>query len=143
MMNLQGILSISGKPGLYKIIGQSRGGVLVNKIGEKRKISVPGNARMSALEDIAIYTYDEEIPLKKVMFNIFNQEEGKATINHKISEEELKDFFRAILDEYDEERVYASDIRKIIQWYNILQSNDLLIVAEEVKEEKEENTENA
>lgn len=139
MMNLQGILSISGKPGLYKIIGQSRGGVLVNKIGEKRKISVPGNARMSALEDIAIYTYDEEIPLKKVMFNIFNKEEGNATINHKISEEELKDFFRAILDEYDEERVYASDIRKIIQWYNILQSNDLLIVAEEVKEEKEEN----
>lgn len=140
MMNLQGILSISGKPGLYKIIGQSRGGVLVNKIGETRKVSIPGNARMSALEDIAIYTYDEEIPLKKVMFNIYTKEEGKATINHKSSQEELKDFFRGVLDEYDEDRVYASDIKKIVQWYNILQANDLLVVAEE---EKEENTENA
>lgn len=142
-MNLQGILSISGKPGLYKIIGQSRGGVLVNKIGESRKISVPGNARMSALEDIAIYTYDEEIPLKKVMFNIFNKEDGKATLSHKSSQEELKDFFRIILDEYDEERVYASDIKKIVQWYNILQDNNLLILAEEEKEENTEEAENA
>ena len=140
MMNLQGILSISGKPGLYKIIGQSRGGVLVNKIGESRKISIPGSARMSALEDIAIYTYDEEIPLKQVMFNIYNKEEGKATINHKVSQDELQDFFRSVLDEYDEQRVYASDIKKIVQWYNVLQANDLLILAEE---EKEENIENA
>ncbi len=140
-MNLQGILSISGKPGLYKIIGQSRGGVLVNKIGESRKISVPGSARMSALEDIAIYTYDEEIPLKQVMFNIFNKEEGKATVSHKISQDELQDFFRSILDEYDEQRVYPSDIKKIVQWYNILHANDLLIIAKE--EEKEENTEKA
>jgi len=136
-MNLQGILSISGKPGLYKILGQSRGGVLVNRIGETRKLSIPGSARMSALEDIAIYTYDEEIPLKKVMFNIFNKEEGKATISHKSSKDELQDFFRDVLDEYDEDRVYASDIKKIVQWYNILQASSLLVVEEEKKEEEE------
>ncbi|MCT4664458.1 MAG: DUF5606 domain-containing protein [Flavobacteriales bacterium] len=138
MIDLTGILAITGKPGLYKVLGQMRAGVLVERIEDGKKLPVPGTARMSALEDIAIYSYSEEISLKEVFFTIFEKEEGKETISHKSSADELKTFFRSVMENYDEDRVYVSDIKKVVSWYNCLQKAELLkVVEEENKEEAE------
>jgi hypothetical protein len=136
MIDLKGILSISGKPGLYRILGQTRGGVLVERLEDNKRLPVPGTARMSALEDIAIFAYSEEIPLKQVLFNMFENLEGKEALSHKSSNDDLKTYFRSILEEYDEDRVYVSDIKKVVSWYNILQKSDLLNVVEETEEEE-------
>ena len=99
---------------------------------------------MSALQDIAIYTYAEEIPLVDVLEKIRIKEEGKAAIGHKSSAAVLTDYFRTILDDYDEDRVYPSDIKKVISWYNTLQREGLAVESveeeapDEVKEKKEE-----
>lgn len=141
-MKLQGILSIAGKPGLYKIIGQTKSGVLVEKLGESKKFPVPGSTRMSALEDIAIFTYDEEVPLKNVMETIFKKEEGKDCISHKESANTLKDYFEEILPDYDQDRVYVSDIKKVFSWYNLLNKEGYVgLIEEEVAEETEESKE--
>ena len=125
-MSLEKIISISGKPGLYELVSQTRGGFLVTSLidGKKQSISMQNN--VSVLTEIAIYTYGEEIPLKKVLASIFEKENGAATISHKSSKKELESFLREILPEYDEERVYSSDIKKIIQWYNLLQKQGLV-----------------
>ncbi len=135
-MKLQGILSIAGKPGLYKIIGQTKSGVLVEKLGESKRFPVPGSTRMSALEDIAIFTYDEEIPLKNVMEMIFKKEEGKECLSHKESADTLKSYFEGILPDYDQDRVYISDIKKVVSWYNLLNQEGFVGLIEDETEEK-------
>jgi len=92
---------------------------------------------VSVLTEIAIYTYSEEVPLKNVLASIFEKEDGAQTISHKSSKKELENFLREILPEYDEERVYPSDIKKIIQWYNLLQKQNLVSadMANETSEE--------
>lgn len=122
-MSLEKIIAISGKPGLYELKSQTRGGFLVTALidGKKQSISMQNN--VSVLTEIAIYTYTEEVPLKNVLASIFEKEDGEQTISHKSSKKELEKFLREILPEYDEERVYPSDIKKIIQWYNLLQKH--------------------
>lgn len=119
-MNLEKILSISGKPGLYKIISQSKKSIIVESLIDKKRFSVSALNNVSSLGDIAIYTYDEEIPLKEVLKNIFTKENGGTAMDPKSNKNELLDYFREVLPEYDEERVYASNFKKIAQWYNIL-----------------------
>ncbi len=139
-MKLQGILSIAGKPGLYKIIGQTKSGVLVERLGESKRFPVPGSTRMSALEDIAIFTYDEEVPLKNVMEIIFKKEEGKDCISHKESSDKLKTYFESILPDYDQDRVYISDLKKVFSWYNLLNEAGYVGLIEEDTTEEVENT---
>ncbi|MGB0428645.1 MAG: DUF5606 domain-containing protein [Flavobacteriales bacterium] len=138
MINLDGFLVISGKPGLYKVISQLRNGILVEDLDSGKRMPVPSTARMSALGDIAMYSYDEEVPLKQVMFTIFEKESEKQAISHKSSGEELKSYFREVFESYDEDRVYVSDIKKVLQWYNILQSKSLLEVEEEASTDEAE-----
>jgi len=140
-MVLKDLLSISGQGGLFKFISQGRNGVIVENIETKKRTNVPASAKMSSLEDIAIFTEDEEIPLADVMDKIFEKENGGETISHKSDNQTLKNLMVEILPEYDRERVYVSDMKKLVQWYNILQNNDMLIQKEEEKEEKEENKE--
>ena len=119
-MNLEKILSISGKPGLYKIISQSKKSIIVESMVDKKRFPVNALNSVSSLGDIAIYTYDEEVPLKDVLKNIFTKENGAATLDPNTDKKQLLDYFREILPEYDEERVYASNFKKIAKWYNIL-----------------------
>jgi hypothetical protein len=143
-MNIDGIIAVSGKPGLYKVIGQTKNGVIVTSLSDGKKLAMSSSSKMSALQDIAIYTYAEEIPLVDVLEKIRIKEEGKAAIGHKSSAAVLTDYFRTILDDYDEDRVYPSDIKKVISWYNTLQREGLAVESveeeapKEVKEKKEE-----
>ena len=130
-MGLSTVLSVAGKPGLFKLIAQNKGGVIVESLLDGKRTSIPATANVSSLGDIAIYTYDEEVPLREVFKAMASFTEGKEAIGHKSSKDELEDFFGQILPKFDQERVYASDIKKVVQWFNILVKNDLLTLLDE------------
>lgn len=120
-MELDKILAISKKPGLYKLITQSRGGFIAESLLDKKRISVNINSNVSVLSEIAIYTLSEEIPIKTVFSKIFEKENGNLTsTSPKASKDDLEAYFFSVLSDYDEDRVYASDIKKILSWYNLL-----------------------
>ena len=139
-MSLSKILAISGKPGLYALKAQTKAGFLVESLLTGKKVAVGARDNVSLLSEIAIYTYTEEVSLREILAKIKEKEAGAETISHKVSKTELMAYFSEILPEYDEDRVYASDIKKVIQWYNLLHKNDLLnleeVVEETVAEEK-------
>ena len=140
-MTLDKILSISGKPGLYKIVTQTRTGAVVESLLDGKRLTVGAHSNISILSEIAIYTLTEEKPLREVLQLIKDKENAElTTISHKDSKIKLEEYFFEVLPDYDEDRVYASDIKKIIEWYNILQKNDLLgtVVNEVVEESTEE-----
>ena len=137
-MDLRTVLSVSGKPGLFKLIAHQKSGVVVESLLDGKRIAISANANVSSLGDIAIYTYEEEVPLRDVFKAMAEVTEGKEALSHKSSKDELEDFFGEVLPKFDQERVYASDIKKVVQWFNILVKNDLLsILEEEVSEEAE------
>lgn len=138
-MSLARILSITGKPGLYKLIAQTRGGFVAESLLDKKKITVNARQNVSVLSEIAIYTLNEEVPLKKVFTTIKEKENGQPTsVSAKDSNDKLEEYFFNILPDYDEDRVYVSDIKKVIQWYNLLQQHDLLDFSEKEESSKEE-----
>ena len=130
-MNLAGIISISGKPGLSKIVSQTRTGLIVESLLDGKRTPVHGAERVSSLEDISIYTYEEDLLLKDVFSKMFKAANGGAVLSHKSSAAELSAYLKKVLPTYDEERVYASDIKKIVQWYNLLQKHGMLDALEE------------
>jgi len=137
-MKLDKILSIPGKPGLYEIVTQTRVGFVAKSILDEKKISVSFKNNISVLSEIAIYTLEEEVPLKEVFKSIFDKEAGQPTsVGHKASKDELEEYFFKVLPNFDEDRVYPSDIKKVIQWYNILLDKGLLVADQEIKEEAE------
>ncbi|WP_339625053.1 DUF5606 domain-containing protein [uncultured Winogradskyella sp.] len=139
-MSLDKILSISGKPGLFQIVTQTRTGAVVESLLDKKRITVGAHSNISILSEIAIYTLTEEVPLKDVLKKVKAKEKGEQTsISHKESKDKLEEFFFEVLPDYDEDRVYPSDIKKIVQWYNLLQKNDLLSALE--TEDKKETSE--
>ena len=148
---LKDILSISGHSGLFKFISQGRHGIIVESLQDKKRMNASATAKISALEDIAIFTDTEDIALKDVFKAIYEKEDGGEAISHKSSADELKSYFEEILPDYDRDRVYVSDIKKVIQWYNQLHKLDMLNFEEEEaaeedkktdeKEQKEEKTE--
>ena len=119
-MELTKTIAISGKPGLFSIINQSKGGFLVQSLVDQKKFPVTQAQNISVLNDIAIYTYDEEKPLREVFLTMHEKEEGKAALSHKENNNKLIAYFSEILPDFDQERVYPSNIKKVIQWYNIL-----------------------
>lgn len=126
-MSLDKILSISGKPGLYKLVAQTRAGFVAESLIDKKRISVSVQNNVSVLSEIAIYTLTEEVPLKQVFLNIKKKENGNETsVKANDSKDKLEAYFFDVLQDYDEDRVYASDIKKVIQWYNLLQKHKLL-----------------
>jgi len=132
---LKGILAITGQPGLYKVISEGKNNVVIESLLTGKKSSAHADAKMSTLEDIAIYTLTEDIPLKTVLRKIFDKENGGQSIDPKSSPDELKRYFEKILPEYDKSRVYGSDVKKVISWYNLLNEKGLLIFEEEKPEE--------
>ncbi|BAO74509.1 DUF5606 domain-containing protein [Winogradskyella sp. PG-2] len=126
-MSLDKILSVSGKPGLYQIVTQTRTGAVVESLIDKKRITVGAHSNISILSEIAIYTLTEEVPLREVLKKIKEKENGNPTsISHKDGKDILEEFFFEVLPDYDEDRVYPSDIKKVVQWYNLLQKNNLL-----------------
>ena len=119
-MSLEKIIAISGKPGLYEIVSRTKSGVIVETLADKKRFPVNSLHQISTLNDIAIYTLDEEVPLKQVFLNINAKEGGKAALDPKSGKQELLDYFGEILPNYDEERVYPSNIKKVLSWYNAL-----------------------
>ena len=137
-MSLDKILSISGKPGLFQLKTRTRSGFVAESLLDGKKVSVSIHSNVSVLSEIAVYTLTEEVPLRKVFAAIKEKENGEATsVSHKDSKDKLEEYFFEVLPDYDEDRVYASDIKKIVQWYNLLHKNDLLILEEEVSDEEE------
>src|SRR5690606_21077539 len=121
-------------PGLYKLITQTRGGFVAESLLDKKRLTVNARQNVSVLSEIAIYTLTEEVPLKKVLNTIKEKENGQpTTVTAKDSNDKLEEYFFSVLPEYDEDRVYVSDIKKIVQWYNLLQQHDLLNFSEDVK----------
>ena len=135
-MDLSKIMAISGKPGLFKMLAQTKNGIVVESMLDGKKFTAFSHERISTLEEISIYTEDEDRPLKEVLKAIYDLQEGKAAISHKSSGEELKAFFEKAVPDYDQENVYVSDIKKVIYWYNLLLEQDLLDFTEEDQEEK-------
>ena len=130
-MDLRTVLSVSGKPGLFKLISHQKSGVVVESLLDGKRTTIPSSANVSSLGDIAIYTYEEEVPLREVFVKMAEIAESKESLSHKSSKDELEDFFGEVLPKFDQERVYVSDIKKVVQWYNILVKNDLLDLLEE------------
>jgi hypothetical protein len=125
-MSLQKVLAISGKPGLYELKIQTRTGFVAESLIDGKKITVGLRSNVSLLSEIAVYTYTEEVKLAQVFKSIATKENNGASISHKEDNAVLVDYFRAILPDFDEDRVYASDIKKIINWYNILQPKGIV-----------------
>lgn len=125
-MNLDKILAISGKPGLYVLKVQTRTGFVAESLTDGKKITVNLKSNVSLLSEISIYTYEGEKPLTEVMQRIAVKENKGQAISHKEDNATLTAYFKEILPEYDEERVYPSDIKKVLNWYNTLQAKDLV-----------------
>lgn len=140
-MNVDGIIAVTGKPGLYKVVGQTKNGVIVEGLESGKKVAMNSTSKMSALQDIAIYTYTEEIPLVDVFDKIRIKEDGKASIGHKSSAAVLTAYFQEVLEDFDEDRVYPSDIKKVISWYNTLQKAGLAVETKSEEEQVEEAAE--
>ncbi len=137
-MKLKDILAISGKPGLFKFVSQGRNGIIVESFTDNKRMIVHSTTKVSALEDIAIYTEVEEVPLKDVFTKLYEKEDGNPTIDHKSNNEALRSLFSEILPDYDKDRVYVSDIKKVILWYNTLIGLDLLDPNESDEDEQDE-----
>jgi len=139
---LKDIVSISGKGELYKIVVQSGKGIIVESFEDQKRMMVDQHYQVSALSDIAVFTETEEKPIQDVFQNIYEVENGQPTkITHKSSGDELKNYFEKVLPNYDQDRVYVSDIKKVVKWYNILQKNNVLKF-DKTKETKTTDTEN-
>lgn len=142
-MSLNKVLAIAGKPGLFKLVAQTRGGFVAESLIDNKRLSVSVQQNVSVLSEIAIYTLTEEIPLKQVFNSIKEKENGEQTsVGLKEGKDKLEEYFFDVLPEYDEDRVYASDIKKVLQWYNLLQKHGMLNLlddetSKEVSDEEE------
>lgn len=125
-MNLEKILAISGKPGLYALKVQTRTGFVAESLLDGKKITVGLRSNVSLLSEISMYTNTEEKPLADVMRNIAIKEDNGPALSHKEDNATLVTYFKEVLPDYDEDRVYVSDIKKVLNWYNLLQAKGLV-----------------
>lgn len=137
-MNVEKILAIAGKPGLFELKLQTRSGFLAESLLDGKKITVGMRSNVSLLSEISMYTYSEEKPLVEIMRAIaIKENEGPTAVSHKDDNAKLITYFKEILPDYDEDRVYASDIKKLLNWYNILQSKGMVSKEEPIVENAE------
>ena len=137
-MELKDIISISGMSGLYKVSAQSRSGVIVESLADGKKTPIGTNHRISSLADISVFTKTDDLPLAQVLKTIHTKTAGTVSVDLKADPEVLKKYFKGIIEDFDEERVYASDIKKMLSWY--LQLKDKIDFDKIDKEEAEETT---
>ncbi len=140
-MFLEKILAISGEQGLFRLISKGKTNVIVESLLNGKRMPVFSTSNISTLEDVAIYAENEDVPLRKVFLSIFEKYNGETVLAGKSSNKELMDFLGSVLPEYDKDRVYPSDVKKMINWYNSLISNKIL-TPENIKEENSESETN-
>ena len=139
---LETILAISGKPGLYRLVSRGNRSLIIETLdAQKKRMPVFGTDKVISLSDIAMYTDDEEVPLRQVLKNIQTKENGQrvALDPKKATKDELADFLGEVLPNFDRDRVYPADIKKLIQWYNILIDNDITDFEEALQETPGDN----
>jgi hypothetical protein len=119
-MNLTGIIAIAGKPGLYRVVSRTKSGLLVESLLDGKKMTALATHKISSLEDISMYTYDEDVKLSEVMQKIYDHTKGGETIDPKVEGGKLFEYFGAVMPDFDQERVYPSDVKKLFTWYNLL-----------------------
>lgn len=136
-MSLQKILSVAGKPGLYRLVAQMKNGIIVESLDDAKRYPVHGAAKVSALNEISIYTNDAELPLRDVFKRMFEKTGGKPGPDHRTNESEAKSFFTEIVPDFDAARVYPSDMVKTVKWFNQLVEKGGYTPEEEKEEEAE------
>ena len=136
-MNLEGIINVAGKPGLYKVVSQGNNTVIVESLTDGKKMPLHSHNQANMLDEIGIYTYDDTKPLSEIFDDIAKKENGKQALSHKSSTNQMNTYFREVLADYDEERVYMSDIKKVIQWYNAMQAFGLIEMPKAEEKEKQ------
>ena len=132
---LEKILSVSGKPGIYKLITGGKSTIIVESLVDGKRVPVHPTQKVSSLSDISMFTHEDDVALRDIFMKAKEAFEGGPAPDHKSDGKVLRATMKKILPEYDEERVYESDIKKLLQWYNILQAKDMLEFAEPAKEE--------
>lgn len=138
-MNLKSIISITGKPGLYKIVSQTKSGFIVESLAEGKKLPVYATDKVSALEDICIYTTTEDMPIIDVYTKVYDTTKGAVAIDHNAKPEELRAYLAKIVPEFDQERVYNSDLKKLFLWFNILIKSEFFKQQEAEAKKAEKN----
>lgn len=123
---LKGILSISGQTGLFKLVSQAKNSIIVESLIDGKRFPAYSTSRVSALEDISIYTEEGDVKLSEILLKIYESTNGGETPTAKASAQDLKNYFETIIPTYDKERVYVSDIKKVLAWYNLLVSKSLI-----------------
>jgi hypothetical protein len=131
-MFLEGILSISGKPGLFKLVSKGRVNIIVESLLNGKRMPAYSTSKISTLEDVAIYSTNEDTPLREILIKFFEKYDGAKVLCDKLSNKEILKLFEEILPEYNKDKVYASDIKKVIIWYNCLIEKQIL-TAESIK----------
>ncbi len=131
-MDLSGIIAVAGMSGLYKVVAQTKNGLIVESLTDKKRVPVYATNKVSTLEDVRIYSTGDDVPLKEVLQKIYDKENSGLATDHKSPDAELKKYFKTAFPEYDEDRVYVSDIKKVINWYNTLHKHGLLEKKEDV-----------
>jgi len=140
-MDLNKILSIAGKPGLYKLVAQSKNGLIIESLIDGKRMNAFMNEKISSLEEISLFSHSEDVALKDVLRSMFNLTSGQKAIDNKADDVKIKEFFGQIVPDYDKERVYVSHMRKVIGWYNLLLEKGMLDFTEEaVTDDKPEET---
>ncbi len=140
-MDLTKIVSISGYPEVFKIVKESRKGIIVESLQTGKRMQAFLTQKISSLADIAIFTQDGDIELKEVFRRIYDKENGgKAPDPKEISQDEVKQYFEQVLPEYDRDRVYVSDMKKVLRWYNMLLDKGLLDFGEENTEDAKDTS---
>lgn len=138
---LKTILSVTGKPGLYKLVSSGKNMVIVESLADKRKMPIYARDKVVSLGDIAMYTIDSEVPLQEVLTSIKKKENGQvASIPSSAKPEELQKYLGEVLPAYDKDRVYNADIKKLITWYNLLIGAEIDFEAKEVEAETAQET---
>lgn len=139
MIDLTGIIAITGQPGLFKIVAQSKNGIIVEGLVDKKRVNVYASTKVSTLSDISMFTTGDDKAIEEIMGAIFDKEKGGAAIDNKADDAAIAKYFGEVLPDYDKDRVYVSNMRKLFNWYNVLQSSGNL----KKKEEKTETEEKA
>jgi hypothetical protein len=137
MIDLSGIIAISGQSGLYKIVAQSKNGIIVEGLQDKKRVNVYASTKVSTLSEISMYTTGDDMPIEEIMFSVYEKENGGPAVDNKADDKAIAAYFEVVLPSYDKERVYVSNMRKLFSWYNILQSTGHLKKKEEKTETEE------
>jgi hypothetical protein len=134
MIDLTGFISITGQPGLYKIVAQSKNGIIVEGLSDKKRVNVYASTKVSTLSDISMFTTGDDKPINEIITSIFDKEKGGPAVDAKADDKTVEAYFAQVLPDYDKERVYVSNMRKLFSWYNTLQSTGNLKTEEENKD---------